>query len=481
MCPGGSSMTINSSDYPKINLTHSLSKIPPNATDLEEVILGAIMLEKETFQLVNDILTDDCFYMEKHRLVYLAITALHERSEVIDIMTVTIELKRMGHLDSVGGPFFVTELTGRVASAANVQYHAMIVKQEWVKRKIIQIGAGLSRDGYDDTIDALTCLQNAQLELDSITSNLTGKRAYTLSELGQEAKIEIFKRINTPNFLPGEETGFKEVDEITLGLMKSDLIVLAARPGMGKTAFAVQVAKYVARDRKKPVVIFSLEMKDKQLVQRIIAGETGINSMAIQRGRLEYDDQKKIESLDIAFDNLIIDDTAAATLTHISSRAFKVRAMMGELGLIVVDYLQLMSGQSKKTEHREAEIASISRGLKQIAKEFNCPVLALSQLSRKSEERKNKMPDLSDLRESGAIEQDADSVWFLWRPSYYKIKGDEVENFEEEDCFVIIAKNRHGALARKKIRFVAKYVKFEDYNIGMPKVEIPFNAGSDDF
>ncbi len=453
------------------NSTHSnpagFGKIPPQACDVEEIILGAIFLEKECWHLVSGILTIDMFYKDAHQKMYAAADDLYNSGAPIDIATITHKLKEKGQLEDVGGPFAITSMTNRVASAANIEYHAHIVKQHWIKREIIRLSANAMQKAFDDSTDSFELMAETQSIIDKVMYQMDGKRMMSVQDLALATKIDIIGRSSRKEQL-GMSTGFPDLDHASLGLVKGDLIIVAARPGMGKTAFAVQIAKNVGADRQKIIAVFSLEMKATQLVTRLIAGDTEINSKSMMRGSLEHEEMVKVENSKMNYPNIIIDDTSGINIRQLRSRVMKIKAIHKHIDLIVVDYLQLMSGMGKaRAEYREGEISEISRGLKQIAKDFDIPVIALSQLSREVEKRGNKRPQLSDLRESGAIEQDADVVWFLFRPDYYKDTHDTTDSHGNDLsglCKVIIAKSRNGSLEDVKLRFIDKYVKFENYN-----------------
>ena len=416
-----------------------LDKTPPHAIDVEEIVLGALMLEKDSYNEINGILKSEMFYIKNHELIYMAIEALHDEGEPVDIATVCNKMKLSGNLKTIGGPFTITQLTARVASTANIVHHALILKQYWIKREIIRMGSHISEEAFKDTSDSFQLMIDAQSVIDTVSLTLDGKRMRNLSELALEAKQEIIRKANT-NELPGLSTGFPELDEVILGIMKSNLIIVAARPGMGKTAFVTQIAKQVASIDDNVIAFFSLEMKDSQLVNRLISGETSINSKLILLSRLSYQEQKAVEVANLNYPNFIIDDQAAINLRQLRNKCMKIRAKKGRIDLIIIDYLQLMSGMGDK-ENREGQVSEISKGLKQLAKDFDVPIMALSQLSRNVEARANKRPILSDLRESGSIEQDADSVWFIFRPDYYDIS----ERADKEDlkgvAKIIVAKN----------------------------------------
>lgn len=440
----------------------NLNKPLPHVSDIEVFVLGAIMLERDAFPTVSKILTTKMFYSNSNQMLFTAAQELFDAGHPIDIGTMCAKLKSKEQLEVIGGPFVVSTYTNKVASAANIEYHCFLIKQEWIKREMIHMGTKLIKDSMEDSADCFDILNQGQGVINNIMLSMDGKQVMNLKQLSIPTKTDIIRR-SVYDELPGISTGFRELDEVVLGLMKSDLIIIAARPGVGKSSFVMQIAKQVANDKKNIVAVFSLEMTAHQLVMRLIANEVEINSNSVMRGTLNHEEQKLVETLDLNYPNLILDDTPAINIRQLRSRVMKIRAEQGELGLIIIDYLQLMSSLSHG-ETRDGQLGEITRGLKQIGKDFNVPVIALSQLSREVEKRKGKRPQLSDLRECGSIENDADSVWFLFRPDYYK------EEFETTDsdgkdltglCKVIIAKNRHGALKDVKLRFIDKYVKFE--------------------
>lgn len=445
-------------------------KLPPQNVAVEELVIGGLMIEKEMFPVVTGILREEMFYKDINQKMFKACIDLAGAGHPIDIATVVSQLTKNGDIETVGGPYAVSQMTNRVGSAANIEYHCHLVKQEWIKREMIRMGSEITRLSFDATTDCFDVIKKGQEVIDNIINNLDGNRMASVKDIAMQAKAEVIDR-SMNKTLPGLSTGFRDLDMVTMGLMKGNLIIVAARPGMGKTAFAIQVAKNVAMDKSKAVLVFSLEMNAKDLVTRMIAGETEINSQSITRGTLDYEQMKQVEVADLNLANMIIDDTAALIISTLRSRAMKAKAKLGHLDLIVVDYLQLMKGEGN--ENREGEISAISRGLKQISKDFNCPVIALSQLSRETEKRTNKRPQLSDLRESGAIEQDADLVIFLFRPDYYKEHFD-MTDAEGNDlsglCKLIVAKNRHGKLDDVKLNFIAPYTKFSDFVEPIKKV-----------
>lgn len=443
--------------------TLMFGKVPPQARDLEEAVLGAMMLERDAVSTVIDILKPDSFYAPAHQGIYKAIMRLFEKSQPIDILTVTEELKLEGTLDEVGGAFYVSELTNRVASAANVEHHARIVSQKYIQRELIRISSNIITDSYDDTTDVFEMLDKAEKELFSVTEQNLRRNYASMSNLITKAIQQIEELKDHEDSLTGIPTGFTELDRTTSGWQKSDLIIVAARPGMGKTAFTLSVARNAAVDYDKPVAVFSLEMSSLQLVNRLISSETELPSEKLRKGNLEGHEWQqlttKVDKLSEA--KIFIDDTPAINIFELRAKCRRLK-MQHDIQMIIIDYLQLMSGSPDgKAGNREQEISNISRALKSIAKELNVPVIALSQLSRAVETRGgDKRPQLSDLRESGAIEQDADLVVFLYRPEYYQLMEDADGNSTRGIAEVIIAKHRNGALRTVPIKFIDKFAKF---------------------
>lgn len=441
-------------------------KLPPQAIDLEEAVLGAIMLEKDALTSVIDILKPEVFYKEAHQRIFEAVLSLFNKSEPIDILTVTAQLRKSGHLEMAGGAFYITQLTSRVASSANVEYHSRIVSQKYLQRELIRISSDIIRDAFEDTADVFDLLDNAEKNLFSVSEGNLRRSYEKMPDLLRAAIEQIEKAKNADNKMSGVPTGFNELDRVTSGWQNSDLIICAARPGMGKTAFVLTMARNMSVDYNKPVAFFSLEMNALQLVTRLISSETGLSSDKLRRGQLEeYEWQQlhtKIANLTDA--PLIIDDTPALSIFELRAKARRLKQQY-DINIIIIDYLQLMSSGGENRGNREQEISGISRSLKSLAKELNIPVIALSQLSRAVETRGgSKRPILSDLRESGAIEQDADLVVFIYRPEYYKIEEFEDSTSSKDAAEVIIAKNRNGALKDVRLRFIGKFAKFENYD-----------------
>lgn len=457
-------------------------KVPPQAIDLEEAVLGAIMLEKDALTAVIDILKAEVFYKEAHQIIFAAISRLFGKSEPVDILTVTNELKTTGELDIVGGPYYITQLTNRIASAANVEYHARIISQKFIQRELIRISSMIIKDAFEDTTDVFDLLDRAEQNLFAVSeSNLRRSYADMQSLVGDAIK-EIEAARDQDGHLRGIPSGFTELDRITNGWQKAELIILAARPGMGKTAFVLSMARNCAVTFKKSVAFFSLEMSSIQLVTRLISSETELSADKLKKGDLQsYEWEQlhaKINTLTDA--KLLIDDTPALTVFELRAKCRRLKAQH-DIDMVIIDYLQLMSGGGDGKGNREQEISNISRSLKALSKELDIPVIALSQLSRAVETRGgSKKPILSDLRESGAIEQDADMVIFIYRPEYYKIDVDEEGNSTAGIAEICIAKHRNGALKDIPLRFVAQYARFMDIDSGNDFSYAGLNP-SDDF
>ncbi len=455
-------------------------KLPPQALDLEEACLGALMLEKDALTKVIDILHPDSFYKDSHRLIFQAIRRLFERSEPIDILTVTNELKKSGELDIVGGPYAITQLTNRVASAANIEYHSRIILQKHIQRELIRISAETIKDAYEDTSDVFMLLDKAEKNLFEVAQGNIRRNYQEMSTMVSEAYKQIEAARLHGTGVTGVQSGFTDLDRITSGWQKSDLIIVAARPGMGKTAFVLSLARNAAIGFNRPVAVFSLEMSSVQLVQRMISSETGIPSDKLRKGTLDNTEWQKLVSMTgkLSSAPVYIDDTPSLSVFDLRSKCRRLKAMYG-IEMIVVDYLQLMRSEvDAKSGNREQEISTISRSLKALAKELNVPVIALSQLSRAVESRGgSKRPQLSDLRESGAIEQDADMVTFIYRPEYYGIEFDEDNNPTKGTAEIIIAKHRNGALDTVRLKFINHLAKFTDLDASESGMEGEGSSG----
>lgn len=474
------------------NTVSGLGKLPPQAVDLEEAVLGALMVEKDALSTVIDILKTDTFYKDAHQKIFEAIFNLFQKSSPIDLLTVTAELRKMGALEMVGGAYYITQLTDRVVSAANIEYHARIISQKYIQRELIKISTEIINNAYEDTADIFDLLDTAEKSLFDIAQNNLRRDTRKMDDIMREAVNNLEQLRDRTDSLTGVPSGFTALDRITSGWQPSDLIIIAARPAMGKTAFVLTCARNAAVLHDKPVAVFSLEMSSVQLVNRLISGETEIEQEKLKKGTLADHEWTQLHSRigKLTEAPLLIDDTPALNVFEFRAKCRRLKAQY-DIQMVIVDYLQLMHGKAegKGGGNREQEIGSISRALKSVAKELSIPVLALSQLSRAVESRPgaSKRPMLSDLRESGSIEQDADMVLFLYRPEYYGMTEDEEGRPTAGVGEVIIAKNRHGETTIVPLKFVGKYVKFqdleEDFSSGAfgknPAMneENPFSAG----
>jgi replicative DNA helicase len=451
----------------------NLGKVQPQARDLEEAILGALMLEKDAIMSVADILHTECFYDPRHKEIYTAIIELFAEAQPIDVLTVKQKLQKLGKLDVAGGTIYLAEITSKVNSAANIVFHARIVLEAYIKRSVIRIVGELGTLAYEDTTDVFNLLDKAEHEFFTISEQNIRKNYIQMSDLMRKALKELDEKRNKKDGLTGIPTGFMQLDRVTAGFQPSNLIIIAARPGMGKSAFIISVARNAAVEHNVPVAIFSLEMSALEVVNRLISAEAEIESEKIKKGKLDERDIKHLHSrlARLTEAPILIDDTPALSVLELRAKARRLKAQHN-IQLIMIDYLQLMSGGETGKGNREQEIAYISRSLKNLAKELDIPIIALSQLSRAVETRGgDKRPQLSDLRESGSIEQDADMVMFLYRPEYYKITQDEEGRDVTGTGEVIIAKHRNGSLENVRLKFVGQYTKFENLNDGTDLAE----------
>ena len=471
----------------KSELGEVLGKVPPQAIELEEAVLGALMLEKEALSNVIEILKPGSFYKEAHGEIFEAIVELFNEAEPVDLLTVTNHLRKKGKLDLVGGPYYVTELTSKVNSAANIEYHARIIVEHSIKRELIRISGEVGKMAYEDTTDVFELLDKTEQDLFDVSEIHIRKNYMDMRSLMKEAMDELESRKTHKDGLTGVPSGFSALDRHTSGWQKSDLVIIAARPGMGKTAFVISALRNAAVDWNIPVAIFSLEMSSVQLVNRLISAEAELESEKIKKGNLaDYEWEQLVHKTSkLADANIFIDDTPALTILELRAKSRRLVAQ-NKVQLIVVDYLQLMSGENTGGGNREQEIAHISRSLKGIAKELNVPVIAISQLSRAVETRGgDKRPHLSDLRESGSIEQDADLVMFLYRPEYYNITEDENGMPTTGTGEVIIAKHRNGSLDTVQLKFIGKFTKFTDADFSFDqnfesRMNFPSKANGDE-
>ena len=471
-----------------------MGRLQPQAKELEEAVLGALMLEKDAYSIVSEILKPECFYEKAHEKIFAAIVDLAISQRPVDMLTVTEQLKKRGELGEVGGPFYISQLTSKVASSAHIEYHARIIAQKYLARELISFTAQIQDKAFDETIDVDDLMQEAEGKLFEISQRNVKKDVTQINPIIRDAMEMLQKAANQKEGLSGLRTGFDGLDKITSGWQDSDLIIIAARPAMGKTAFVLSMAKNMAVNFKIPVALFSLEMSNVQLVNRLIVNVCEIPGEKIKSGRLE---SYEWEQLDFKIKELYdapiyIDDTPSLSVFELRTKA---RRLVREHGIrcIIIDYLQLMNASGMNFGSREQEVSTISRSLKGLAKELNIPIIALSQLNRGVESRQGaegKRPQLADLRESGAIEQDADMVCFIHRPEYYKITEDERGNSLVGLAEIIIAKHRNGATGDVRLRFKNEFAKFmnieedipvREFSSGMNGGELPPNVGGEDF
>lgn len=445
--------------------SNEFGRIPPQAVDLEQAVLGAMMLERNAVTDAIDILQKESFYDPKHQYIFGVIKELFGRSKPIDLLTVTDQLKKNGELEAAGGALYLSQLTSRIASTAHIEYHARVIAEKHIKRELIRMSSEVMRDAFDDTNDVFDVLNKAESELFKIAENNMGRSVNDMPTVVREAIEEIEKAAQNSDGISGIPTGFYDLDKITAGWQRSDMIVIAARPAMGKTAFVLSMARNTAVDHNMGVAIFSLEMSSVQLVKRLIASEARLSAEKLRKGDLAEHEFQQLHSriTKLSTAPIYIDDTPGISVFDLRAKCRRLK-IQHNIDLVIIDYLQLMTaGGNKSQGNREQEISTISRSIKEIAKELNVPIIALSQLSRSVEQRGgDKRPVLSDLRESGAIEQDADIVSFIYRPEYYGFTQDENGNSNLGVGEIIVAKHRNGALDNVRLRFIKEYARFDN-------------------
>ena len=437
-------------------------KIPPQDIEAERSVLGALMIDPVASNDVFGKLQPAHFYRPAHGKIYEVIVSLAEENQPVDEITTASGLEAKGELEGVGGRAYLTELTNRLPSAANIEYHAGIVLKHALMRSLISVANSISTAGYEGTTDVADLLDRAESKIFEITSNRDQKSFSPMKDLVKSAITHIEKLFEQKQAITGCPSGFAKFDEMTAGLQPSDLIIVAGRPSMGKTALALNMAQNAALQHKKVVAVFSLEMSKDSLVMRMLCSEGRISGHKLRKGSLQQADWSRLADAAgrLADANMFIDDTGALNVLEMRAKCRRLKAERGELDLIVIDYLQLMHGRGGN-EGREKEISEISRGLKALARELNCPVIALSQLNRGVESRTDKRPMLSDLRESGAIEQDADLIAFVYRDEYY-----HPETEDKGVAEVIIGKQRNGSVGTVKLKFFNEFVRFENLSLG---------------
>ena len=453
--------------YQTIVGPNETGKLPPQVVEMEEAVLGAIMIEKEAYGTVADLLRPDSFYKTAHAKIYEAIQHLAVKELPIDMLTVTEQLKRDGTLEEVGGAVYITQLTSQVATTAHLLYHAQIINQKALARELIRMSAEITEKAYDESQDVDDLMQAAEGQIFEIGQRTQKRDVQQIDPVIDEAFKRMEKARQNDNNMSGVPSGFKELDKITSGWQKSDLIIIAARPAMGKTAFVLSMAKNIAVNYRIPVALFSLEMSNVQLVNRLIMNVCEIDGSKIRSGKFSPQEWNQLESriTTLMGAPIFVDDTPSLSVFELRSKARKL-VREKKVQCIIIDYLQLMNASGLNFGSREQEVSTISRNLKALAKELDIPVIALSQLNRGVEGRtgiEGKRPQLSDLRESGAIEQDADMVCFIHRPEYYFRNGEKSEGYDPTMvgmAQIIVAKHRNGATDDVVLRFEQRFARF---------------------
>lgn len=463
---------IRRKSVPELGSTAMFGKLPPQARDLEEAVLGAVMLEKNAVDVAFEHLKPECFYVDAHQKIFAAMQSLQQKNFPIDLLTVVEELKTREELDLVGGPYYITKLTNSVVSSAHIEIHSKIILQKFIQRELIRVSNEIISEAFEDSTDVFDLLDLSESKLFEIGNNYLRSETASIGNVLVDAMKRIDELRERQDEITGVPTGYPRLDQITYGWQPGDLIILAARPSVGKTAFALNLARNASLHPTKPtaVAVFSLEMSASQLVQRILSAESEVKLEKIARGTLQDYEMNQLHSKGVSVLSkaaIHIDDTPALNIFELRA---KCRRLVNKhnVGLVLIDYLQLMSGSGEnRNTNREQEISRISRDLKGLAKELKIPIVALSQLSREVEKRKDKsfVPQLSDLRESGAIEQDADIVMFLYRPEYHDVKQDENGGSTEGKSYLKIAKHRNGQLDTvefSSLLSIQKFVPFVD-------------------
>ena len=451
---------------PAAPIDTSFGHLQPQALDIEKVVLGALMIDSDAFTIVSEMIRPETFYDPRHQKIYGAIQALNLHEKPVDIMTVAEELKRSGELEEVGGPAYIVELSSHVASSAHIEYHGRILAQKFLARQLIQFASMIETEAFDETIDVDELMQRAEGSLFELSQKNMAQEYTQIDPIVKQAHELLLKAAQNQESggLTGISTGFTQLDKITAGWQPSDLVIIAGRPAMGKTSFALSLAKNIAIDSRVPVAFFSLEMNNVQLVNRLLSNVCSISGSKILSGQLDPSDWERFDNNIRKMEGapIYVDDTPGLSVFELRTKA---RRLVREHGIkvLMVDYLQLMNANGMRFSSRQEEVSTISRSLKGLAKELNIPVLALSQLNRTVEQRdgiEGKRPQLSDLRESGAIEQDADLVLFVHRPEYYRIFQDEKGNDLHGKAQIIIAKHRKGATDDVLLSFRGEYTRF---------------------
>ncbi len=443
-----------------------LTKLPPQAREIEQAVLGAVLIDKDALTIVISMLGEETFYDERHSYIFKAIHTLYEKSSPVDMLTVAEELKILGTFETIGGFSYLMKLTNTVASGANTETHALIIREKYFKRQLIKLSKEISEDAYNDSIDVFELLDSSERKLFDINNENLSNEIQQLPDVLRDIHEELSNLSQSDNSLTGIPSGFTDLDRITSGWQRSDLIIVAARPSMGKTSFCLALALNAALNHNHSVAIFSLEMPAAQVGRRLLSMKAKLNGEKLRKGNLSDSDWSSINSAISQLNNanLHIDDTSALSLFEMRAKCRRIKRNHG-LDLIVIDYLQLMTNDTgdKRNSNREQEISGISRGLKALGKELNVPVIALAQLNRSVETRGGKkIPLLSDLRESGAIEQDADIVSFIYRPEYYEIMEYDDGESTKDVAEIIIRKHRNGSTGTVKLKFEKDYANFAE-------------------
>ncbi|HEX8830220.1 MAG TPA: replicative DNA helicase [Longimicrobium sp.] len=440
-------------------------RTPPYSAEAELAVLGGMMMDADALSKAIEVVDDTMFYREGNRRIFRAMVRIFERGDVIDFVTLPEELRTHGDLDSAGGLGFLSTLVDAVPTAANIEYHAKIVREKALLRRLIEAATGIIQETYAGQTDVEDLLDEAEQRIFQIAQTHDRKGFVWIKEILWPTFEKIEQLQNNTSAVTGVATGFGDLDELTAGFQPGDLIIVAARPSMGKTAFTLNIAQHAAISAKAPVAFFSLEMSKESLVQRVLCAEARVDASRLRRGRLMDDEYARLATAAGYLNTapIYIDDTAGISVLEMRAKARRLKSDRPDLAMIIVDYLQLMVGKGK-VENRQQEVSEISRGLKALAKELNVPVVALSQLSRAVESRPDKRPMMSDLRESGAIEQDADVIMFLYRPEYYFGPVDKEGNSLEGRAELIIGKQRNGATGKIDLMFLKEFTRFESFS-----------------
>lgn len=449
-----------------------IDRIPPHNMEAEQAVIGAIFLEPESLTIASEILLPEDFYRSAHQKIYQAILKLNDEGKAVDLITVTEELAASKQLEEVGGVSYLSDLAGSVPTAANIEYYARIVEEKSLLRRLIRTATNIAQDGYSREDEVNELLNEAEKRIMEVSQRKNSGSFHNIKDILVRTYDNIEMLHNRKGDITGIPTGFAELDRMTAGFQRNDLIIVAARPSVGKTAFALNIAQNVATKTNENVAIFSLEMGAEQLVMRMLCAEGNIDAQRLRTGSLTDEDWRKLTMAMGSLSNsgIFIDDTPGIRISEIRSKCRRLKQEHG-LGMVLIDYLQLIQGSGRSSENRQQEVSEISRSLKALARELEVPVIALSQLSRSVEQRQDKRPMMSDIRESGSIEQDADIVAFLYRDDYYN-KETENKNIIE----IIIAKQRNGPVGTVQLAFIKEYNKFVNIERRYDETSVPPGA-----